>query len=257
MYIYRCEDSLESIFTAIYNVYEDGRKDDDVLLTLDDEPRLFAVENIVEPQVEKCEKVMRTLQRKFGVPNYRSLCMTLASPDAEKAQAVYVTVKQGIASKSIPGHLFDNLADIYVNKAFSLARNADREYCHLRGFVRFEEMEGGLMYAQIEPRNNVLVFLMEHFADRFPEENFVLHDVRRNLYGLHSVQETTKREMSWCLVQGADLEEKERNLSSDEIKYRELFKGFCQAIAIEARRNTRLQQNMLPLHFREFMTEFK
>lgn len=257
MYIYRCEDTLESIFTAIYNVYEDKHSNDEVLLALDDEPRLFAVSLEVVADGVKVEKVVRTIRRQFGETDYRSLCLALASPDEEKAQAVYKTVAGGLVTKCKEGHLFDNLADDSVNKAFKLARSADREYCHLRGFVRFEELEGELMYSQIEPKNNVLTFLMPHFADRFPEENFIIHDVGRNLFGIHRADNSDINESAWCLVQGENMWPENMKISSNEIKYRELFKGFCSSIAIDSRRNAALQRNMLPLHFREFMTEFR
>lgn len=257
MYIYRCEDSLESIFTAIYNVYEDKYSKDEVLLALDDEPRLFAVSMAVIADREKYEKVMRTLKQRFGESDYRSLCLALASPDEEKAQAVYKTVVQGLTHNCGWGHLFDNLADEYVNKAFKLARNADRENYHLRGFSRFEELENGLLYSRIEPKNNVMTFLMTHFADRFPEENFILHDVGRNLYGLHRAKSAENGKVGWYLLQGEECAPKILQISSDEIKYQTLFKSFCHAITIDSRRNTDLQRNMLPLHFREFMTEFR
>ena len=35
-----------------------------------------------------------------------------------------------------------------------------------------------------------------------------------------------------------------------------LFKEFCKTIAIKERKNEKLQQNMLPLHFRDCMVEF-
>lgn len=257
MYIYRCEDSLESIFTAIYNVYEDRHSGDEVFLALDREPRLFAVEVEVKPDATKYSKVIRTIRRKFGEENYYSLCLALSSPDGEKAQAVYKTVAQGLEKGCRWGHLLDNLADIYVNKTFSLARNASRECCHLEGFARFEEMESGLLYSRIEPRNNLLAFLMTHFTDRFPEENFVLHDVGRNLYGLHRSGEMRNGEEAWYLLQGEEFVPEYVQISSAEIKYQMLFKYFCEKIAIDARRNPALQRNMLPLHFREFMTEFR
>lgn len=257
MYIYRCEDTLESIFTAIYNVYEDKHHTEDVLLALNDEQWLFAIQLEVVTDCTKYEKVIRTVRRQFGEENYRSLCLALSSQDMEKAQAVYGTIQWGLESKCGRGHLFDNLANDYVNKAFKLARNADREYCHLRGFSRFEELEGGLMYAEIEPRNNVLTFLMSHFADRFPEENFIIRDVGRNLYGIHPVSREQYDGMDWYMVQGEEVDSEKIQISSAEIRYQRLFKCFCQSIAIESRRNTALQRNMLPLYFREFMTEFR
>ena len=45
--------------------------------------------------------------------------------------------------------------------------------------------------------------------------------------------------------------------SQKEDEYQQLFKQFCDSIAIESRKNDKLQMNMLPLRFRPYMTEFK
>lgn len=255
MYIYRCQDSLESIFTAIYRVYEDHRRREEVYLSLDDDPMLFSTEIEVSADDECCGKVIRTLRNRFGEDDYADLCLALASPGAEKAQAVYGTVAAGLKSRCSRGHLFDNLADADVNKAFKLARNANREYCHLRGFTRFEELEQGGMYARIGPKNNLLTFLMAHFADRFPEENFVLHDAGRDLFGVHPAERTGQD--SWYLVKGDCPDSEKPKISAEDEKYQMLFKEFCETIGIRERRNLLLQRGMLPLRFREFMTEFQ
>lgn len=258
MYVYRCEDSLESIFTAIYEVYENRHARDQVELVVDWEPRLFAEEIIVQSKPDKYKKVIRTLRSRFGESDYRGICLALTTPDEAKAQAVFRTVAWGLSFGCKEGHLFDHMADDYVNKAFKLMRSADREYCHLRGFARFEELESGLMFSRIEPRNNVLGFLMPHFADRFPEEDFVLHDVGRQLYGIHRREKGVgTEETNWWFYKGGDEFHKEMKISAEEHIYQALFKSFCEKIAIPERENYELQRNLMPLHFREYMTEFR
>ena len=46
-----------------------------------------------------------------------------------------------------------------------------------------------------------------------------------------------------------------RRLQKNE--YQKLFQRFCESIAIEARVNPKLQRSMLPLRFRDNMTEFQ
>lgn len=281
MTVYRCEDSLEGIFTAIYLAYEEKRDHEDTYLALNDEPMLFAEDVQVLPDWEKTGKVMNTLNRRFGEKDYLSLCMALASEDEEKAQAVYRTVVDGLKRKVNAGHLFDNLADDSVNKAFALARNTVREIDHLKGFARFQELENGVLYSRIGPKNNILTFLMPHFADRLSIENFVMYDDRRNLFGIHPAGR------QWVLfcgednglseamdsgdrgfgakasgINGAESNDPEDKFpklkfSAEELQYQELFRDFCHAITIEGRRNVQLQRNMLPLRFREYMVEFK
>lgn len=250
MIVYRCEDSLESIFTAIYNAYEDGRKPEDTMLRVDEELLLFAEYVSVETDVEKAEKVIRTLRQRFGEEDYEKLCLALASTDSEKAQAVYQTVAAGLKKKLLPGHLLDNLSNHWKHRVFSLARGVGNECCHLRGFVRFQELENGIMYSEIAPKNQVLTFLMPHFTDRFPGENFMIYDENHNLFGVHPAGR------EWYLMTSADVEGMDFALSKEEQDYQELFCWFCHKIAIRERRNLELQRNMLPLRFRGYMVEF-
>ena len=58
-------------------------------------------------------------------------------------------------------------------------------------------------------------------------------------------------------MQGAALSEDSIVYAEAEAAYQELFKRFCDSIAIESRINPKLQMNMLPLRFRPNMTEFR
>lgn len=251
MIIYLCEDSLEGIFTAIYRAYEEKRDHGDTGLSLTEEPVLFAEYVEVEPDADRTLKVMRTLRKRFGEDDYLSLCMALSSEDPGKAHAVYKTVVDGLSRNVRPGHLLDNLADDNVHRTFSLSRGAGREYCHLQGFVRFQELENKVLFSSIGPKNNLLTFLMQHFADRLPMENFVLYDENRDLFGIHPAAR------QWYLFRGEDPAKPMLRLSEEEERYQALFRHFCETIAIRERRNLELQRNMLPLRFREYMIEFQ
>lgn len=250
MKVYRCQDSLESIFTAIYCAYEEKCVPEDTCLVLHEEPLLFAEDVWVKADCTKVIKVMETLKQRFGEEDYLFLCLALSSGDEDKAQAVYRTIARGFRGKCHPGHLFDSLADDYVLKAFTLARNAEREVHHLKGFLRFQELENGILYAKIGPVNNVVTFLMPHFADRLPVEDFVIYDDKRNFFAIHPVGK------QWYLLSGENLEEPELRFSAAEIKYRELFLRFCSSITIQERKNTDLQRNLCPLRFQKYMVEF-
>ena len=101
MIVYRCEDTLESVFTAIYQAYEEKRNHDDTFLSLTDDPLLFAEDIPVTADEEKTRKVMGTLERRFGREDCERLAMALASEDEGKAQAIYRTVVQGLRGKSL------------------------------------------------------------------------------------------------------------------------------------------------------------
>jgi len=252
MLVYRCQDTLESVFTAIYNAYEEKRNHGDTLISLDEELYLFAEYVDVITDEEKATKVIRTLKQRFGEHDYLWLCYALATETQDKAQAVYQTIVEGLRCRVAQNHLFDGLAGEYVHRAFVLARNVSRECQHLMGFLRFQELENKILYAPIGPKNNIITFLLPHFADRFPMENFMIYDEKRGILGLHPAGR------EWYLVRNCE-DPKEAGafrLSVEEEAYQELFRYFCRKIGIEERKNLKLQRNMLPLRFRDYMVEF-
>ena len=252
MYVYICQDSPEGIFTAIYNIFENKHNLPDTRLLLEWEPLLLAEYIEVEADAEKSQKVLRTLFRRFGQEDTHLIFMALASSDPEKAEAVYRTIAYGLAEKVRPGHLFDHLADRYVLYAHKLSLNARRECQHFKGFLRFRELKSGGMYALINPKNNLLPELMEHFLDRFPSENFMILDEVRQQIGIHRSRE------GWFMTIDPEAFEriKATEVSEMQLYYEELFQKFCKTIAIKERRNEGLQKNLLPLRYRTHMTEF-
>lgn len=252
MRVYQCEDSLEGVCTAIYRAYEEHAEHQDTWIRVDQELMLFGEYIPVETDLERAEKVLRTLRKRFGQEDYESLCLALVTPDPDKAQAVYQTIVYGLKAKPAPGHLLDHQTDSYVWKTFQLARGASREYSHLMGFMRFRELERGILYAENEPKNHVLPYLMVHFADRFPQEDFAIRDIGRGLLGVHPAGGewylTDSRELLEALGQTACL--------AREMVCEELFCWFCHKIAIKERRNIGLQNQMMPKRFQKYTIEF-
>lgn len=247
-----CEDSLEGIFTAIYDAY--ALKEDHERLHIqvgeEDHYRLFAKYLYSRPDLGKTDKVARTLERRMGGEAYRTICRAAASDRKEKGEAIYRTVVEGITRGS-GRRTMDNLRNPYVAQTFALARRTANEAHHEIEFIRFQELEQGMLYAGIGPKNHVVPLLMPHFADRLSPENFVIHDKKRNLFGVHPAGG------EWYLVSKAEgIDEKELKWSEGEARYQELFTLFHETIAIEARRNRRLQLQMLPLRFQKYMVEF-
>ena len=247
-----CEDSLEGIFTGIYDAYLLKKPHERIHICIGEEEnlRLFAVYERHEPDEQKTVKVARTITRDFGSEAYLSICRALASPEADKGEAVYKTIVTGLGMKN-KKELMGNLADPYVHRVFELARFAANEAHYHVEFLRFRELENGILYARIGPKNNIITFIMPHFADRLPLENFVIHDEIRNIYALHPARG------DWYLVYGEEGETGDKPCFSEgERQYSELFTHFFHTIAIKERRNDGLQTNMLPLRYRRYMTEF-
>lgn len=248
-----CEDSLEGIFTGIYNAYLKKMPHEQIHICVGGEEnyRLFAVYESCQMDEKKAAKVAGTIIRELGEEAYLSICRALAAQEGDKGEAVYKTVVSGLCMKN-RHQVMGCLQNPYIHRVFELARfTANEAHFHVE-FLRFKEIENGILYAVIGPKNNVLTFIVPHFADRLPLENFVIYDEIRNIYAMHPAGK------EWYLVYGDEIiSQAEHNFSEGEKKYSELFGCFFHTIAIKERRNYKLQRNMLPIRYREYMTEFQ
>lgn len=252
-YVVICEDSIEGVFSAIYKIYEQHLEHSRTCLRVQEEEEyeLFTEYAVFKPDERRAEKVIRTIIREFGEECYRTMCLALSSYDIRKADDVYHMVVYGFTLKD-RRNLINSLANDYVNRTFKLAREANNEVMHLKEFVRFRELENGMLFSRIGPKNNVLAFLTPHFVDRLPNENFVIYDEIRNFSAVHPAYKN-----NFILLHGTELDnEPLRKFSKEEESYAELFKLFCKSISIKERENKNLQRQMLPLRFRKYMTEF-
>lgn len=250
-----CEDSPEGILTAVYRAYEWKLKPEHTRIQVGAADLcLFAAYREVTADAGVAGKVANTVKRRFGQDAWEDIYFALAAEAKEKGQAVYRTIAAGLSGR-IRGKLMGGLADDDIRRTFELSRHVHSEAHRMLMFVRFRELEGKLLFARIEPDANVLEFVMPHFADRFPLENFVIMDVRRGIAGIHEARR------DWFLVR-LDREERERfssmalRYSEEELEMAELFRHFCVSLGIRERKNLSLQQQFLPLKYRRFMTEF-
>ena len=247
-----CEDSLEGIFTGIYEAYALRREHERIHIQVGEEEnlRLFAAYMEIQPDQGKAAKVAETINRRLGGEAYLDICRALASEDGQKGEAVYKMVVCGLRMKD-GREIMGNLANSYVHKVFELARFTRNEVHHWKEFLRFQELENGILFSRIGPKCNVLTFLAPHFADRLPLLDFIIYDEKRGIFAVHP------KSKEWYLVTARDFEEEKiAPYSEGELEYQELFAFFCHKIAIKERKNLKLQRNMMPLRFQEYMVEF-
>lgn len=248
-----CKNNIENIFTAIYEAYEKHLNHSETYLQIgeDENIRLFSEYYIVETDEEKAKKVARTIGVKFGARSEESIWQALCADDEEKAQAVYQMLVIGF-SKQIKGSLIDCLNDPWIVKVNQLCKRVGNEEHHYRGFLRFEELEGGILYANINPKSDILIQLGTHFMNRFPGEKFMIFDEKRGKYFVH-VKSKKFTIMDKVVLDG--WQQPRRTIEEESIQ--NLFRIFHKCISIDERENLTLQRSLLPFRFRDKMTEFE
>lgn len=250
--VFLCEDSLTGILTGVYDAWDSRLGHENVRLSAGENENLelFCEYEQVEPDVEKAGKVLRTVQRKMGEEAFGMIARAAACPDPGKADAVYRMIVIGL---HLPDGKMaaDMLTEPHIRLVFELSRRAWNIAHRYKEFVRFKEMDNGVLFSRIDAEADILSLIAPHFADRLSGEDWMIYDQRRQKAAVHP------RGRTWFMLEEAD----EKSLaalreSGEEAGFQALWKGFHRAIGIESRKNSRLQMSFLPLKFRAFMSEF-
>lgn len=264
MYIFICEDSLNGILTGVYDAWcykiahRSRLSEEDIALTCREPENysLFAEYTTIAPSLEKASKVRNTLVSQLGDDFFYAIAEAILATELhekrgsiDKANAVYKTIVYGLAkppgSKTPYGaKILNDFANPYVNRVFELSRTMHNEAHHLLGFMRFQELENGVLLSIIHPKNNCITVLAEHFTDRLPKENFMIYDENRKTAAVHAAGK------NFMLVDASSIDEEILHRYSDkEETYQNLWKNFFESIAIQARINPKLQAQNIPKRF--------
>lgn len=282
MNIYLYDNSIDGFFSAVFQAYEERHPHNENKIAPGPikNYELFANYIQVKTNYEHSKRVIHTLQTQFGYETYYDLHAALLceAPFADGiADSVYHTIVLGLfenrkkekkfSSKhagtrydqnSATSHMchynnnFLNYLTVpYVYHTFQCMRPVKREAGHLFGFLRFKELSNEVMFATINPNNNVLTILMDHFENRFPLQNYMIYDEVRDIAALHAAKQSS------ILITHPQLDEPVlKNYSASELQYEELWKEFFQTIAIKTRENPKLQQNNIAKHYWKNTIEF-
>lgn len=248
-YILQCEDSPQGIFSAVYSAWE--LKLGHARTSIQAGPfnlEFFAEYIHIDTVQEKARKVMHTIRTRFSEEILEELYLVACSSGEDKADVVYHYI-QLLLSMGMQARR--HLSDPYIVRAMELSRAAGNERHHYLGFLRFMETQYGILLGRFDPKNNITELIMPHFADRFPEERFVIWDTRRNIAGIHLHGE----DYVMRLLTPEQAEQLGRYREQEE-ETEQLWRAFVESISIKARENKELQRNNLPFRFRSYMPEF-
>lgn len=250
--VYICQDSITGLYSAIYDAWKERRGDGSAGIALKKQivPELFCEYVEVQESKEKALAVERLIRKHLGEYAYGRLYYAALSYEPDKGDAIFGTMRTArhLADST---KIMDHLTDPFARRSFELARNVGNEAHYFKEFLRFRELKNGILFAKIEPKNQVLTCIAPHFADRLPIENWMIYDKTHSMFVVHEERK------KWVLVSDLCADESRfEEYSESEEEIQELWKGFFQTISIEERESYVRQRQHLPIWYRKNMVEF-
>lgn len=137
-----------------------------------------------------------------------------------------------------------------VSEALRISDYVSHEVHKYKGFVRFKELENKVLYAEIEPVNDVLFLISNHFAKRLKNEYWIIKDVKRNILSIYDKKK-------FVIVMDDEFVMATNKISEEEDLVVDLWKTFYKTIGISERRNDRCRMNFMPKRYWKYITEMR
>ena len=234
--------SFEGFLSLIYEVYYQKLKPLKIYKTLPNEIIFDEIKEIVTIE-ENSKKVLDSMKKIFPKDIVCKILNIFMCDTKEFEMALLEYIILGF--KDTKQLLNINNSSIFYLE--SLEKELFRHVHKMTGFIRFEELEDGTLYAKIQTKFNVAYFLGKHFLKRFNNQNFIIHDIEREIAFV-------KIENNISIENIASFDTP--TYSENEAKFQKLWSSFFNSVSIKERTNLKLQQNLVPLIYRTYMNEF-
>ncbi|MCL1849668.1 MAG: TIGR03915 family putative DNA repair protein [Clostridiales bacterium] len=241
--IYHYDGSLPGFFCCVYESVYRRELPSAIIPWKDAQPTLMQTKEIVTDH-DKARRVRRSIPDKIGEDALDLIETVFLSCLDQKELRCLRFLLLGYREGRKTLHM---LSHSDVAPLLNAERHLLREAHLLKGFIRFSDY-GGVLAANITPKNFILPFIAHHFCARYAEEDFVIYD-KNHKAGL--IYENHKRSVVY-------LEEMPFPPADEaEERYRALWKNFYHTIAIEARENPKCRMTLMPKRYWENMTEME
>lgn len=253
MKVFSCKDRFEDMMTCVYDAWCAGIKEGHENIRLKKEPiyqiDIFQEYIHVDYDEDKTNKVIRSIQNKISWYAYVSVFYACLSVEEDALQAIYDFLRVGFR---VGGKVMQMQTEPAVMRMMELRRRIGNEAHYFREFVRFTSISSHIYLSHIEPKNNVLLVVANHFADRMPSEHWIIVDDARKYAVIHPknedffTRELTNEELFQL-----------RSAYEQVDEYTDMWKAFFDTIAIKQRASKERQRNMFRIWMRKNAVEFQ
>jgi probable DNA metabolism protein len=242
-YIY--DGTFEGLLTSIYEAYYNSEKPEKILKENEFIPTLLAKPLYINTDKTKASKVYEAIKTKISNHSLRYCFYVYLSEVKDSGTLIYDYVKLGFKiGKAIDMHLNEDS----VLKLHLIVKKVSWEHHRMLGLVRFKDVDNKFLYADMEPDHNITALITPHFAERLSNENFIIHDTKRDIAAVYDKNE-------WFITSLDKSNIQTLIAKAENCIYESLWKDYFKSTTIQDRLNPKLQKMHMPKRYWKFLTE--
>lgn len=241
--IYLYDGSFEGLMTVIYISTYDRLEPSDILSQSNYQAHLFEEIKQIKTDKSKNDKVINAIYKNLSECCYDHIRRVYLSEEIGSEMLIWHFLKIGW---KIGTQVENHLTDFKILQFIKLSKKVSNEVHRYLGLIRFQKLENDIYYSAISPDHKVLPMLSFHFSNRFKDQNWIIHDVKREIALLYNKKKTTLIKLSPNDI---------FSVSSNEFDYQNLWCRYYKCISIKERKNLKLQKRFMPKRYWKYLTE--
>ena len=236
--------SFEGLLTSIFYAYP--MKDKAIITNKKNHiPNMLNQITYVKTEIDKYTRVYKSIKKKLNNTVLTNIYLTylseIASCENTILEYLKLCYKFGTSINLAKNNDTIILIDKYCQKV-----NIEAE--RFMQFVRFKEIVPLGFYSKIEPDYNILPLIINHFTERFSDQNFIIHDVTREIALVYD------KKSSFITHLSKNKSKEILSLNKDNT-FENLFKIFYKSTTIKERINLKCRDNFMPRRYHKNLTE--
>ena len=244
--------TFEGLLCAIYESYTRKCIPDRVVASANYAPGLWDSILTIETDRDQADRVWKSLQGKLLPQNKQLPYHAFLYGTEHIDQAIFNFIRLAFDT---PHPIDYDYANTEVLKVKQAQKVVAKEAMRTIQFVRFQKTADDIYFAALSPAFDVIPLVIQHFMNRFKDQQWVIYDLKREYgvyYDLKEVKEITMDNPQFSRLTGeidADI------MEEGEAGYQHLWQNYVQAVTIRERLNLKLQLQHMPRRYWKYLTE--
>lgn len=197
----------------------------------------------IETEPNISQKIYDRIIKLWTTTTIENIYKAFLYPDTETLifKYIYLLSKNKASPVNLLSHV--NLTPL-EKRIHSVSRDVHR----WQGFIRFQELKTNFFYSSYEPQFDITNLIIPHFVDRFPNQNLIIHDTKRNYAAMYN-----QKQVIYYPLEKFEIE----SFLGDETDYIIMWKEYLNHLTINDRINKKRQMSLMPKKYWPFITEMK
>ena len=251
-YIY--DSSFDGYLCALEIIFSNQNIPEDIISESAFLNNLFSDTIKIQTDYSLSEAFLKKIGTKYSLEVLRDLMLVFitSDPGVEMVLFEYLKYIQKHGIRSI-----QNYSNSTIRKVRKLCQKVTFEIHRLKGLLRFHKLKDGTFYGPLEPDYPIIQMLAPHFRKRFGNQKWMIHDTKRNtaIFCDGKKWESVELEEEDAAVFKAIMNNDPSYVDLEEKFYQSLWKTYFNAIAIQERKNPRLQKQFMPKRYWKYLIE--